>query len=78
MVEHCIALFKKEQEEKILINYVTTGIQFITENVAVIGKNFGGSGKYLAVAFEEIINPPQQDCRTPEEIVEDVLDKCKF
>lgn len=76
MVDYCITSFKKEQEQRVLINYITTGIQFIGENIAHIGLQFGGEGKYLPKTYEEIMNPEDADERDAEEIVDDVLDKC--
>lgn len=74
IVDCCISLFQKEQEEKALINYITTGIRFISENVAVVGKYYGADGRYLAMPYDDLFKPA--DNRTAEEIRDDVIEMC--
>lgn len=74
IVTHCITLFQKEKKEEALINYVTTGLQFISENVAVCGQYFGADGRYLAMSFESLFD--EQDERSAEEIRDDIMRQC--
>lgn len=73
-MNNCIALIQKEDKQKKLINYITTGLQFISENVAVIGKYYEADGRYLAMSFEDMINPKEE--QSADEIIDDVMELC--
>ena len=59
MVNTCIALFKKEQEEKAVKLYYAECLRMISENTA---KLCGGS--YITAKLDDIINPKPIDTRT--------------
>lgn len=49
------------------------------ENLRIVGANTAkiGGGAYLIVKFSDLVNPKkEQDVRTGEEIVADVIKKC--
>lgn len=69
IVDYCISLFTKEQKEQSLIYYVTNCLQMITENTAM-----AVGGKYMTMNYSDLFK--EQDNRTAEEIVDDVLEKC--
>lgn len=69
IVDYCISLFQKEQKEQSLIYYVTNCLQMITENTAM-----SVGGKYMTMNYSDLFK--EQDNRTAEEIVDDVLEKC--
>ena len=70
MVNTCIALFKKEQEEKAVKLYYAECLRMISENTA---KLCGGS--YITAKLDDIINPKPIDTRTTEEIVGGIKEK---
>lgn len=72
MIDSCISSFKQEQENKAFRLYVTEGIKYISENTA----HFVEGGKYLAISYSDMIEPKEEDNRTAEEIVDDVIEKC--
>lgn len=78
MVDYCISLFQKEQKEQAIFNYIATSIQFITENVAYVGKYYGSDGRYMPISLNDVLNPKEEVEMSAEEIVDDVLDKCGF
>ena len=69
VIEHYIAFFQKEQQEKAYKNYVTDTLRLITENTA---KMFGGS--YITQRYADIIAPKIEE-RTAEEIIIDLKEK---
>ena len=70
MVDTCIALFKKEQEEKATRIYCAECLRMITENTA---KQCGGS--YISVKLTDILNPKPADNRTSEEVISGIKNK---
>ena len=68
MKDFCISLFQKEQEEKAVKIYYAECLRMISENAAS-----GGGGSYMAVKFEDIVNPKPVDNRTVEEIAADII-----
>lgn len=68
MLNELLYIYQKQQKKSLLDNYVTTGLQFVTENTALNG------GKYLNISYNDMLKPP--DTRTGEEIVEEVIAKC--
>lgn len=77
MVDTCIALFKKEQEEKATKTYIAECLRMITENTA---KMSAGGGSYISVKLTDILNPKPTDNRTSEEVISGIrykIDKMK-
>ena len=72
VIEHYIAFFKKEQEEKAYKCYVTDALRLITENTA---KASGGS--YLRARYAEIIEPQKEEKRTANEVIIDLKEKLR-
>lgn len=72
MIEHCIALFKQKQEDKLLKVYITDGLKAITETLQSV---YNGSA--LTTRWIELVDPPKQDTRTAEEIKTTILNKLK-
>lgn len=52
--------------------YIAECLRMLTENTAKIS-----GGAYLKVKYEDIINPPKEEKRTPEEIIDKISDKLK-
>lgn len=56
----CIALFNKEQEEKLYKNYIANTLQNISENtskiVHIVSRGQMES-KYMSKTFDDILNP---------------------
>lgn len=66
-------LFAKLQENcerELWRRYVAAGIKMVSENTA----RFAGGG-YLAIDYDDIINPKPKDERTGDEIVLDVIQR---
>lgn len=72
-----MSLFKKEKEEELYKNYITTCLRILTENSAnLVSLASGGNveAKFLSVDFSEILHSETiKRERTGDEIVEDVL-----
>ena len=66
MIDHCIAFFRRQQEQTALEIYVTDCLKAIAENTA---HAFGGST--ITRRFADIINPPKEEERTAEQIISD-------
>lgn len=78
VIEHCISLFKKEQEEKLYRNYVAECLRISTENIAKITTLLTGGKeecKYVGVSFEDMINPKPIKQQTSDEIIEHISNK---
>lgn len=70
MVDYCIALYYKEQREKIKIKslaYIAQGVQCVVNGLA---------SEEVLTPFADFINETPEETRTAEEIVDDVLTKC--
>lgn len=50
VIDHCISVFRKEQEEMAFRNYVADALKMISENSA---KQVGGS--YLTIRYADVI-----------------------
>lgn len=57
--------------------YVTDCLRIISENTGAPATAYGGNGHYMTKRYVEIINPPPEETRTGEEIVESILSKLK-
>lgn len=62
----------KQREEKAFKIYITEAVKNINK---ILAENFTGS--YMAVSYEEMLNPKPVDERTGEEIVEDIRNGLK-
>lgn len=51
VIDHCISVFRKEQEEIAFRNYVADALKMISENSA---KQVGGS--YLTIRYADVIS----------------------
>ena len=72
VIEHYIAYFQKEQQEKMYKIYITDSLKMIAENTA---KAHGGS--YLNSRFIDIIEPGKEETRTAEEVIDDLKEKLR-
>lgn len=70
VIEHCISLFRKKQEKKILKVYITDGLKVITETLQGV---YGGAA--LSTRYLDIIDPPPVDDRTADDIIENIKNK---
>lgn len=72
VIDHYISYFHKEQKEKAYKVYVTDVLRTISENTA---KSVGGS--YVKMRYLDMIDPPKQETRTAEEIIENIRSKLR-
>lgn len=72
VIEHYIAFFKKEQQEKAYTVYVTDALRIITENTAK-----ASGGRYLQARYAELIEPIKEEKRTADEVITDLKDKLR-
>ena len=49
--------------------YVTEALRIITGNTA----HLSNDGQYISVRFSDIIEPPKEETRTPDEIIDHIL-----
>lgn len=70
VIDHCIAYFNKEQKEKAYKTYITDTLRLMTENTA---KQAGGS--YIKARYIEIVDPPKEETRTAEEVIDRIKTK---
>ena len=71
----CIALFKKEQEERAYREYVAECLRITTENTAKIASMIGRGEtecKYISVSFDELLHPKPVEQRTADEIINNI------
>lgn len=74
VIDHCIAILKKEQEEKLFRIYLTDGIKAITETLTALNR---GNGATLNKRFYELLEPHKEETRTSEEIKSTILKKLR-
>ena len=67
----CISLFRKETEEKAYRFYVANCLQVITKNTAM-----ASGGNYISKSLNEILNPPKEETRSKQEIINTLKAKC--
>ena len=65
------ALIRQQTERSALITYMTTGLRMLTENSA----HLVSGGKYLSVSYNDMINPPPEETRTADEIIDHMKKK---
>ena len=70
MLDLCISLFQKEQEEKAVRIYLAECLRLITENTA----KFAG-GSFIEAKLQDILNPKPVDNRTADDIIEGIRKK---
>lgn len=70
MIDNCISYFHKEQTRKAYDVYVTDVLRIIAENAA---KRYGGS--YVKMRYAEIIDPPKEETRSADEIIDSIRSK---
>lgn len=70
VIEHYIAFFKKELEEKSFKIYVSDALKLIAENTSRDG------GKYMSMRFIDVIEP-HVETRTADDIITNVKNKIK-
>lgn len=78
VIEYCISLFKKEQEEKLYQNYVAECLRIMTENTAKIASALlreDADCHYISVSFHDMLDPKPTDTRTSEEVIESIGNK---
>lgn len=67
-MRYAMARFNHHQRDLAYRIYVAECLRMIGENASS-----GGGGSYMAVKFEDIINPKPVDNRTGEEIAADII-----
>lgn len=72
VVQHCIAFFRKREEEKAFRVYVTDALRAITSNTANM---FGGYT--IASRYAELVGLIKADERSGDEIVADILERLR-
>ena len=70
VIDHCIALFQKKEQEKAIALYMGECLRTIAENTA---KSVGGS--YITVKLSEILDPKPREERSAEEIIDTIKEK---
>ena len=67
-MRYAIARFNQHRRDLAYRIYVSECLRMISENAAS-----GGGGSYMAVKFEDVVNPKPVDNRTGEEIAADII-----
>lgn len=67
----CISLFRKETEEKAYRFYIANCLQVMTKNTAMLS-----GGNYIPKSLNEILNPPKEETRSKQEIINTLKAKC--
>lgn len=68
-MEHCIAVFQKNQEEKLYKVYITDSLQLISENTAVFVKGKAISKRFYDIAYKDAEN------KQPEKSADEILNE---
>lgn len=84
IVDYCISLFQKEEEQKQVqdfqiktMSFIAQGVQFISHNTAFIPAYFKEEAQAL-IPFADYLEDKPKDERTATEIVDDVFKNCGF
>lgn len=72
VIEHCIALLRRQSKEKLYKVYITDGIKAIADTLAHMSQNGGTS---LNVRWYELDTPQKKDTRTADEIISSIKQK---
>ena len=67
-MRYATARFNQHQRDLAYRIYVSECLRMISENAAS-----GGGSSYMAVKFEDVVNPKPVDDRTGEEIAADII-----
>ena len=67
-MRYAIARYQSQRRDLAYRIYVAECLRMINENAAS-----GGGSSYMAVKFEDVINPKHVDNRTGEEIAADII-----
>ena len=70
MIDHCIALFQKKEQEKAVLLYFGECLRIITENTAKTA-----SGTYIQAKLSDILEPRKEEERTADEIIGNIRGK---
>lgn len=71
VIDHCVDSYREEQERKGAIIYITDALFAISGNTA------GQPGKQMGKRFYDVLNPPKEETRTPQEVVRHMKDRIK-
>lgn len=75
MIDVCIALFKKEQEEKTVQYYIAECARIMTENTAKIASCLShgeAECRYISASLFDMMHPKPVDNRSAEEVIEHI------
>lgn len=64
VIDYCVALFRKEQEEKLIRTYFAECLRLSCENLAKMS-----GGQYVSHKLQDILEPKPIDTRTSGEII---------
>lgn len=70
-MRYVLAQYRREQEDKAYRIYITDALRLISENTA---SSVGD--KYITARFADVIDPPEVDNRTCEDITADIISRC--
>lgn len=68
----CIALFKKEQREKLILTYFSECLRILTENTAGAEKR-----NYINLKLDDILNPKIVEEKSADDIINRMKNKAK-
>lgn len=71
ITQHVLQTIQEEQKETLYRAYLTEALRIIGENTAALSSN----GKYIEPSWADIVNPPPEEHRTAEEIIEHITAK---
>lgn len=74
VINHCISLFQKEQEEEQYNKFYFKSVSYIAQSIRAIANGLAQAD--VMPSYVDFINDEPEDNRTAEEIVDDVLAKC--
>ena len=72
VIQHCISAFTKDQKEQLYRVYITDALKIIAENTAR-----SNGGNMIQARYAELINPPEEETRTKDEIVGNIRAKIR-
>ena len=77
VIDHCVAFFRRKQEEKAYRIYVTDALKAIVSNTAGM---VGGKAVTMTMRYEDLIDdkqPEKEEKRTGAEIINDMKAKMR-
>jgi hypothetical protein len=72
VIDHCVSALKSKRDDELFRVYVTDALKSIAGNTA----RFNG-GTEMNTRFKDILDPPEEDDRTPDEIICSISEKLK-